>query len=111
MEELIPLNYKQIYIDIITKKFPHKLKECKPLLDKKDFSALDVIQINQKIFGDRDHSVQIFNQKLRSYNKQAMIKILNYQKKHGLNNSQLAFHFKMSRNTIAKWKKQFYTNI
>ncbi|MCT2409300.1 helix-turn-helix domain-containing protein [Chryseobacterium antibioticum] len=108
MKEYTPVNYKQIYTDIITKKFPKKLNELKSLLDKKDFSSVDVIEINQKIFGDRDHSVQIFNQKLRSYNKNTMIKILDYQKKNILSNAQLAIHFKMSRNTIAKWKKQFY---
>lgn len=32
-----------------------------------------------------------------------------YQKNNNLNSSQLANHFKLSRNTMAKWKKMFQT--
>ncbi|HUH25918.1 MAG TPA: helix-turn-helix domain-containing protein [Flavobacterium sp.] len=47
------------------------------------------------------------NQKYRSYDKATIIEILNYQKKNGLNNTQLANHFKLSRNTVAKWERLF----
>ncbi|MDV7695489.1 helix-turn-helix domain-containing protein [Chryseobacterium soli] len=107
MKTPIPVNYKKIYMDIITKKFPEKKVIMKFLAGKEELSVLEVIDINKKIFENEDQSDQIFNQKLRSYNTHAILKILDYQKKHQLNNSQLALHFKMSRNTIAKWKKQF----
>lgn len=47
------------------------------------------------------------NQKYRSYDKATIIEILNYQKKNSLNNTQLSNHFKLSRNTVTKWKTLF----
>lgn len=97
--------YKKIYSDILTKKFPEKVNECKSILSKKELSILDIIQLNQQIFGYNE----IFsdNQRLRSYDNQSIVEILEYQKKYNLNNTQLSIHFKLSRNTIAKWKSKF----
>ena len=103
------INYKQIYSDILEKKYPYKKKECKYLLDKNLLSAIHIIELNNKIFGTTDKKTNRFNQKHRSYSKSDILKILDYQKKHRINNSQLANHFKISRNTIAKWRKMFLT--
>jgi DNA-binding transcriptional regulator YiaG len=46
-----------------------------------------------------------YNQKFRSYKIPDIQKILDYQNKYQLNNSQFANHFQLSRNTVAKWKK------
>ena len=100
-------DYKAIYRDILHHKFPDKIKECLPLLDKKFLSTLDILTLNRRIFGNSNKESEQFNQKHRSYNKSDILQILDYQKKHQLNNSQLANHFKLSRNTIAKWKKMF----
>lgn len=94
-------NYKRIYTDILKRKYPDKIKECKHILDKRNLSALDVIALNQKIFGT------VVNQKHRSFSQSDIFKILEYQKKHNLNNSQLAMHFNLSRNTVTKWRKMF----
>ena len=107
MEMLTP-DYKRIYTDIIAIKFPDKKAECEVLLNKPNLSVLDVIELNSKVFGIApDRSTELFNQKHRSYRRADILKILDYQKKHLLNNSQLAKHFKLSRNTVAKWKKMF----
>ncbi|WP_419867928.1 helix-turn-helix domain-containing protein [Chryseobacterium sp. CT-SW4] len=98
-------NYKKIYTDIINKKYPEKLTTCKTLLLKNKLSFLDVIKLNQKIFGNNE--TLSGNQRHRSYDVKTIFEILDYQKKHNLNNSQLAIHFKLSRNTVAKWKKNF----
>lgn len=95
-------DYKRIYSDILTIKYPHKISECEGILSKKTVSVLDVIKLNTIIFGSFKD-----NQKHRSYDKATIFEILNYQKKNKLNNSQLALHFKLSRSTIAKWKKHF----
>jgi len=100
-------NYKRIYKDILSKKYPEKEKKCKYILEKEEISVLDIIKINEIIFGINDKEEFINNQKHRSYDQSAVIEILNYQKKNNLNNSQLATHFKLSRNTIAKWRKNF----
>lgn len=100
------INYKQIYSDILDKKFPEKSLECYSILNKRNLSAIDIIELNKKIFESNKETEHI-NQKYRSYNKSDILKILDYQKKHKFNNSQLALHFKLSRNSVAKWKKMF----
>ena len=106
MEKFNQPDYKKIYEDIISKKYPHKKAECMALLQKQNLSAIDILTLNKKIFRT---SIQAENdsQKYRSYSKTDILQMLDYQKKHKLNNSQLANHFKLSRNTVAKWKKMF----
>lgn len=100
-------NYHNIYNDILKLKYPQKINDCKNILNNKELSVLDILNINQIIFGRSSLEDTAFNQKHRSYSKSDILKILDYQKKHRLNNVQLANHFKISRNSIAKWKKLF----
>ncbi|KAA2215698.1 helix-turn-helix domain-containing protein [Chryseobacterium sediminis] len=100
-------NYKKIYRDIILKKYPEKMNICKLILEKTNFSMLDVININNMIFGTNNKDILINNQKFKSYDESTVLYILDYQRKNRLNNSQVANHFKLSRNSIAKWKKIF----
>ncbi len=104
--ESLSINYKAIFSDIIEKRHSNKRGLCETLLAKKHLSAIDVLELNQRIFGT-DKPTESFNQRHRSYSKSDILKILDYQKKHHLNNSQLATHFGLSRNSIAKWKKTF----
>lgn len=97
------INYKTLYTDIINDLYPDKLIQCQEILNKKALNILDILELNKLIFEEEDKN----NQKFRSYSKQDILLILDYQKKHRLNNSQLANHFKLSRNTVAKWKKIF----
>lgn len=106
MEKSKP-DYRRIYSDIIIKKYPHLKEEYMSILGKKNWSVLDVLHINKKIFGIPETETAHFNQRHRSYNKSDIFEILDYQKIHNLNNSQLAEHFRLSRNTVAKWKKMF----
>lgn len=100
-------NYKRIYEDIIMEKCPEKIEEYRQILKKEKLSELDIIELEKKIFGLADKETFSFNQKHRSYNESTILKILQYQKIHKCNNSQLAIHFKLSRNTITKWKRLF----
>lgn len=100
-------DYKRIFNDMIRMKYPEKEEECKNILNKKELSSLDIVNLNEKLFGTEDRDTQIFNQSHRSYNKETIIKILEFQKKNKLNNSELARDLKMSRNTITKWRKIF----
>lgn len=100
-------DYKAIYKDILNYKFPDKAEECLWLLDKKQLSALDILKLNKKIFGTADKQSEKASQKHRSYRKTDILQILDYQKKNKLNNVELARHFNLSRNTVAKWKKMF----
>lgn len=100
-------DYKRIYKDILKRKYPHKKEECQCILEKETLSILDIITLNTTIFGLGDRDTSVFNQRHRSYNHYTIKEILSYQIKNKLNNTQLSLHFKISRNTIAKWRKMF----
>lgn len=86
-------------------KYPEKANDCKSILSKQQLSALEVIQINEIIFPQQKQDYIRFNQAHRAYSKEEIMEILDYQRKYNLSNSQLAEHFKISRNTVSKWKK------
>ncbi|MGV0924456.1 helix-turn-helix domain-containing protein [Empedobacter tilapiae] len=101
------INYKTLYTDIINDLYPDKLLQCQEILNKETLSIFNVLELNKLIFGELNQNNNGFNQRLKSYSKKDILLILDYQKKHRLNNSQLANHFNLSRNTVAKWKKMF----
>lgn len=101
------INYKRLYSDILNELYPSKISVCQEILDKKTLTVLDVLKLNKLIFEDEHKKNIKANQKFKSYSRQDILLILDYQKKHQLNNSQLANHFKLSRNTVTKWKKIF----
>lgn len=106
IQQLIP-DYKRIYHDILSDKYPERIDEFKNIFEKATLSVLDIVELNQKIFGKVDRSTEVFNQRHRSYGTNDIFEILEYQKENNMNNLQLANHFKLSRNTITKWKKMF----
>ncbi|MGU3374858.1 helix-turn-helix domain-containing protein [Chryseobacterium sp. M5A1_1a] len=98
-------NYKVIYHDLIHKNHPDKIETCKDLLKKENMDATDILELNQRIFPMTRENNGKFRQRHRAYNEADILKILEYQKKNKLNNLQLASHFKMSRNTVTKWRR------
>lgn len=101
-------DYNRIYLDILKIKFPEMLPEYEKLLiDGKELSVLEVVKLNEAIFGTRSKVEQRQNQKYKSYDKTTIIQILEYQKSNRLNNTQLAACFRLSRNTVTAWKKLF----
>lgn len=98
-------NYKQIFIDILDIKFPEKRKFCEKILNKKNLNTLDIIELNQIVFHRSGLDENISNAKHKSYDVAAKQQIISYQRKFKLTNTQAANHFKLSRNTIAAWKK------
>ncbi len=102
-------DYRKIYRDMIRMKYPDKEALCRSILEKKNIDPLDIIRLNAIITGKNDQEKTHDDQKLKSYDKRTILQILNYQKKHRLNNTELASHFNLSRNTVAKWKKIFFS--
>lgn len=98
-------DYYKIYKDIILKKYPDKKDLLKYLKNK--MSSLDVIYLDQLIFDNAELETEQNNQTHRSYDRDTINYILNYQKKNKLSNQVLANQFKLSRNTVTKWKKVF----
>ncbi|KXH84323.1 helix-turn-helix domain-containing protein [Chryseobacterium kwangjuense] len=103
--ENIP-DYRRIYTDLINEKFPEKKEALAAMLSKQNFSILDVITCSSILSG-KEETVFTFNQKHRSFDRQSILEILTYQKNNQYNNAELARHFNLSRNTIARWKKKF----
>ncbi|MDR6515883.1 transposase [Chryseobacterium camelliae] len=104
-------NYKRIYMDMLTIKYPEKAPLCSNILKKKTIDIMDIIRLEQIICGKKGHADSRFDQKLKSYDKKTICEMLEYQKKNRLNNSQLARHFKLSRNSVTRWKKLFLNEI
>jgi response regulator of citrate/malate metabolism len=98
-------NYSKIYHDLLQAEHPEKLKDTKVKELLKNLNTSDeVIKFNEKLFKQSKES-QENNQKLRTYDKATMLKILAYQKQHGFSSNYISKQYKISRTTIAKWKK------
>lgn len=93
-------NYQKIYQEIIQKNFPDKLHQTKKLLKKK-MDVLDIIKVSE-ILNTKNSAA---NQRHKSYDLDSILKILEIQKKNNYTNTVIAEKFKISRNTIAKWRK------
>lgn len=65
---------------------------------------MDMIRLNTIITGSKDKQTIRDNQKLKPSDKRTILQILDHHKKHHLNNSQLAAHFRLRRNTVANCK-------
>lgn len=106
-------NYIKMYRDLIEKKFPERLNEFKVTLDKENLTSLEVIELNDLLFGKKSKEQEVHEHKYRAYDKQTILRIIRYQRQHQLNDKDLALHFKLSRNTIARWKRIFrnYINV
>ena len=100
-------DYRRIYEELIRKKFPEQWNALQPFLVHKQLTYFEVNRLNELLFGQKNKAQQAQAQKYKSYDKETILKILDYKKKHKLNNTQLALHFKLSRNTVAKWLKIF----
>lgn len=98
------IDYKKLYTEMVLEKYPQKISQCHSILRKKEITVMDIIRLN-KIISSED--AQSINQKYKSYDRTAIFEILDYQKKHRLNNVATARHFNISRNTLGSWKKQF----
>ena len=109
MQKVESPDYKKIYSDMIAERYPEKKEQCHSILEKGKLSFLDIIKLNSLLFGIKDKKASVFNQQHKSYDRSAIHEILEYQLKNDLNNTQVARHFKLSRNTVAKWKKLFLT--
>jgi len=94
------INYRNLYRDIV-----HDLNIEDSLLINRinninNYS--DVKTVDEYIFNNK-YSNQVF----KSFDEHMIKKILSEQKKDSISDRQIAFKYKISRNTIAKWKKYF----
>lgn len=100
--------YHKVYADMIRDKYSDKESLCARYLQKENWTALDVIEVNELLFGSQKRRAdRQIDQKHRSYDSESIKQILLYQQGNKLNNTQTARKYGLSRNTVAKWKKLF----
>lgn len=100
-------DYKQIYKEMLTKYGIKADANIQKIFKKKQLNSLDVIFLNQKIVKKQQLCERKnTNSQLRSYDKESIDYILNYQHEHKMTIADIAKKFKVSRNTIARWKKE-----
>lgn len=104
-------HYVKIYSDLVRMKYPQHWEDVKELLEKDELSYFEIERLNKKLFQTNSPNKEQLQQKYKAYDEKTITQILLYQKKNNLNNLQLAKHFKLSRNTVAKWRKIFYHEI
>lgn len=100
-------DYKRIYHEIIEKDCPEKNKDINAIFDKKIIKSYDIIELDMLINGTGSKKEQTFNQQHRAYDEDTIKYILDYQSKYALTNIKTSEIFRVSRNTISKWKKLF----
>lgn len=109
------INYKRLYVDFINEQ-QHTLSNHEKLrlvikvnrILIEPFSFKQLYKINKMI---RD-SLKNKNDKVRSktvnvYDRSYILEVLLYQKELGLSDRAVSLEFKLSRNTLASWKKWF----
>lgn len=104
-------HYVKIYRDLVRMKYPQHWEDVKELFEKDELSYFEIERLNKKLFQTNSPNKEQLQQKYKAYDEKTITQILLYQKKNNLNNLQLAKHFKLSRNTVAKWRKIFYHEI
>ncbi|SIQ45652.1 hypothetical protein SAMN05880573_105216 [Chryseobacterium sp. RU33C] len=100
-------NYKKIYHDIILKICPERETEFNFFLEKENLFSWDIVRLDNLIFHSKDSDSIIFDQRHRSYDDETIIYIINYQEENKLNNSLTSKYFRISKNTLTKWKKRY----
>lgn len=100
-------NYQKLYKEITERFHKEKSSLVTGYLEKEEWTSLDVITVNDLLFNKKRNKELEFNAKCKAYDELSIKNMLNYQKQHKLNNTQLANHFKLSRNTVTVWKKKY----
>ncbi len=93
-------NYHQIFIDIIEKTCPNKMRYCKKILNKSHLDVWDISNLNKIIFS----KTKADNSKFKTYTSTEMKQILTDQKLNKLTNIDTAKKFEISTTTLRKWK-------
>ena len=106
------VNYISLYTDFINDnnslQNKTKIKLLKHINNQQELSVKKIIKINSIIKNDiASGKNNKKTQQLKAYDYDFVQQTLDYQKKYNLSNNNISIEFKLSRNTIAKWKKHF----
>lgn len=99
-------NYQKIYQDLLKFKGIDGAISV-PKLNK----SIEIIKFNNLIAQKQILKDSHITQQSKSYDEDSILEMLRYQKKCNINNTQLALEFKLSRNTVARWRKVYQYKI
>src|SRR5690606_26634771 len=69
--------------------------ERKRIAEQKEWNSLEVIKTNEELFAKRSKENLKFNQQHRAYDESSIKKLLEYQKRNKLNNTEMIKQFKL----------------
>ncbi len=105
------INYKTLYLDFFrdSELLPKSIKQqlIKKLEEDQILSFRTLIHLNTII---TENTLQPCNKDsacLKSYDRTFIKDVLDFQKKNELSNVEIALRFKLSRNTVSRWRKIF----
>lgn len=109
------INYELLYTDFVTESVHFSEQEKAEMLKeltgngKERITYKTLLRLNGIIARKvrREHLQSKYATQLKAYDRPFIQSVLKYQKKYGLTNSDISKQFKISRNTVNRWKKVF----
>jgi|SRR5690606_7439334 len=98
-------DYQKIYKEITERFHPDKMDKVKTYIQKEEWTSFDVITVSNILINKKKIHGQRIDRQHKAYDEHTIKAILKHQKEYGMNNSEAARFFKISRNTIISWKK------
>ena len=98
-------NYKAIFWDLAKERYKDLIpKHIQERIENLN-NHLDVLELNKLIFNQNYSSKE--TAQMKAYDRASIEKVLETQEKDSLSNREIALMFHLSRNTIAKWRKEY----
>ena len=98
-------NYKAIFQDLAQQQFGEDIPLDIENKIEHLSNHLDVLEVNKLIFNQNYSSKE--TAQMKAYDRASIEKVLQIQEKDSLSNREIALMFHFSRNTIAKWRKEY----
>ena len=98
-------DYKAIFQDLAQQQFGEDIPLDIQNRIEHLSSHLDVLEVNKLIFNQNYSSKE--TAQMKAYDRASIEKVLQTQEKDQLSNREIALMFHLSRNTIAKWRKEY----
>lgn len=102
-------NYKVIFEDLAKERYKDLVPKYIQQRIESLNNHLDVLELNKLIFNQNYSSKE--TAQMKAYDRASIEKVLQTQVKYNLSNREIATMFHLSRNTVAKWKKEYLDSI
>jgi hypothetical protein len=104
------VDYKKIYLSIIEQNFSDMLNNSEVMYKLNNLkTSIDILEFNKYLYELNNQKTDL-DFRLKSYMEEDILKILRYQIKHKMSNSEISQKYRISRTTIITWRRR-YKNI